>query len=591
MGVFRLFRYFLNKYPRFYRTVKKNDNQHYCDSFLLDLNAVFHPVCREIYSNDVNGKSRFLEDEKKLSVSSLEKVAFKAICNKIVEYTKIANPNKVLYLAIDGVPGLSKQAQQRKRRFVSAVDESAAKDSFDYKNITVGTKWMERLCKYIFTFFDELRQKDNYFASLEIIYNDMFVHGEGEHKIIRWMETDIRSKSYTIYSPDADMILLSMGLDKRNIFILRENVYDDIAGEYLIVSIDRLKSFIINDIKWVSPEYPYNQERIIKDFVFFLMLIGNDFLPSIPSVNTKAIEKIQTAYVTTAVEVGYLLSEKNTINLPALTGFMKSMAELEPELLLSNLNMRVIQPDSVLVNSVTRTTDVVSINMDTYSELYYKRNFEEGVTKSNVSYEYLKGMFFVIQYYLSSIPTFDWVYPYHYAPLFRDIYNYLVENPKLNITFFYRPPLTLVETLASVLHPKSFYLLPEKVNELLTNRATIDDDFSPDFTVDLEGKQNEYEGVPNIPMVSYDKIKMLLQSLKIPNKAGQIQYMKPVKFRKPFQQQRQPQTQTQSQYQPQYSQRKPEVQQQLQINQHQQQIKQQPQPQKEEEEEVVTIVF
>lgn len=584
MGVFRLFRYFLNKYPRFYRTAKKNDNQHYCDSFLLDLNAVFHPVCREIYSNDVNGKSRFLEDEKKVSVSSLEKVAFKAICNKIVEYTKIANPNKVLYLAIDGVPGLSKQAQQRKRRFVSAVDESASKDSFDFKNITVGTKWMERLCKYIFIFFDELRQKDNYFASLEIIYNDMFVHGEGEHKIIRWMENDTRSKSYTIYSPDADMILLSMGLEKRNIFILRENVYDDIAGEYLIVSIDRLKSFVINDIKWVSDEYPYNPERIIKDFVFFLMLIGNDFLPSIPSVNTRAIEKIQAAYVTTAVEVGYLLSEKNTINLPALTGFMKSMAELEPELLLSNLNLRVIQPDSVLLNSVTRTTDVVSINMDTYSDLYYKRNFEEGINKSTVSYEYLKGMFFVIQYYLSAIPTFDWVYPYHYAPLFRDIYNYLVENPKLNITFFYRPPLTLVETLASVLHPKSFYLLPDKVNELLTNRATLDEDFSADFTVDLEGKQNEYEGVPNIPMVSYDKIKMLLQPLKIPNKLGQIQYMKPVKFRK--QQPRQPQSQPQEETSQQRKQQPTKVQPQI-----QQQVQPQKQQLQEEEEDVVTIVF
>ena len=105
---------------------------------------------------------------------------------------------------------------------------------------------MHRLSECLHYYIHDRLRNDPGWHSVVVVLSDANVPGEGEHKIIRWMETDVKSKSYTIYSPDADMLLLSMGLEKRNIFILRENVYDDLAGEYLIVSIDRLKSFIKN---------------------------------------------------------------------------------------------------------------------------------------------------------------------------------------------------------------------------------------------------------------------------------------------------------------------------------------------------------
>ena len=221
MGVFRLFTYFLSKYPKFYRTVNRNDTSHYCDAFLADLNAIFHPIAREIYSNSQNGKVRLLENvNQNMNSKQLEEKVFGAICQKIVSLTKLANPKKVLYLAIDGVAGLSKQSQQRKRRFQNVVDvKDMQPNEFDYKNITAGTKWMERLCIYILNFFESIHSTDPFFARLKIIYSDMHVPGEGEHKIIRWMDTDNTCKSYTVYSPDADLIMLTMGLGKRNIHI------------------------------------------------------------------------------------------------------------------------------------------------------------------------------------------------------------------------------------------------------------------------------------------------------------------------------------------------------------------------------------
>lgn len=517
MGVFRLFRTFLNKYPRFFKAISKEDRTHYCDTFLIDGNATFYPVCREVYLGEVGGKKRLLS-EKLPPPSQLEPVAFRRICEHLVHLTRIANPKRILYIAIDGVAGLSKQSQQRKRRFQNITEHT--EDEFDFKNITAGTKWMERLCTYMYNYIEELRKTDVYFSRLEIIFSDVNVPGEGEHKMIRWMDLDNKSKSYTIYSPDADLILLCMGLNKKHLYVLRENQYDDIKADYLIVLIDKLKHFILEDIKWVAVEYDYNEDRMVKDYIFFLMLIGNDFLPSVPSVDTRAIDKIQHAYVTTAVNVGYLISEKNTINLPALTGFMHALAKIEPELLAAKLNTRVVQPDSVLVNNTKRLEAAIRVDMDGYRKDYYHRNFE-GVSINKVCEEYVRGMYFIIQYYLNTIPTFDWYYPYHYAPLFTDLSTYLDEHPNLKISFNYRGPLSLVESLASILHPKSFYLLPKKVEEFLTLRKEIDPDFSEVFIVDLEGKMNDYEGVPLISTVDYDKIKMLLRPFRVGNTPGQ----------------------------------------------------------------------
>jgi len=390
---------------------------------------------------------------------------------------------------------------------------------------------MERLCTYIFKFFDSIHQTDPFFTKLEIIYNDMYVPGEGEHKIIRWIDLDNKCKSYSVFSPDADLIMLTMGLGKRNIYIVRDNVYDYIQGEVIIVNVDKLKSYVLEDIKWVSIDHPYDENRIIKDYIFFLILIGNDFLPPVPSVDTKTIDKIQTTYVTTAVEVGYLLTTQNTLNIKALAGFINALAKIEPDLLVLKLNLRVVQPDTVLVNNTIRTEAAPRINMDGYITDYYARNFAD-VSIDTVCDEYLKGMFFIIQYYLNSIPTFDWVYPYHYAPLFTNLANYLnthLQNKtnKLNYSFVYRPPLKLLESLASVLHPKSFYLLPPKVAEFLTLRKDFDPDFNESFTIDYEGKQNDYEGVPHINTISYDKIKSLLKDFKLRDTVGTVQVIKP----------------------------------------------------------------
>jgi 5'-3' exonuclease len=84
------------------------------------------------YGNGEKTKSAYWTNKKKqMTPEEMEVKAFNMICNKIDEIVRITNPKKYLYLAIDGVPGLSKQTQQRQRRFKSAKNPLNNQFGFD----------------------------------------------------------------------------------------------------------------------------------------------------------------------------------------------------------------------------------------------------------------------------------------------------------------------------------------------------------------------------------------------------------------------------------------------------------------------------
>ena len=89
---------------------------------------------------------------------------------------------------------------------------------FDSNQISTGTVFLTELSKYITLHFT--KEKRPY----QVIIQDETIIGEGEHKIVRYLEKKQKKRS-CIYSPDADLIMLGIGLHKKNIFILRPNIY------------------------------------------------------------------------------------------------------------------------------------------------------------------------------------------------------------------------------------------------------------------------------------------------------------------------------------------------------------------------------
>lgn len=569
MGVLRLFRWLLNNHKDFYLPINKafrNNPKRRPEMFLVDCNAIFHPCFREIMTPKetrlLRSTTPQAEDEATLIARSIE-----LICLRIKEMINIVQPSGVVYLAVDGVAGCAKQTQQRKRRFKAAKErEELGENGFDYTKLTAGTELMTKICQEMEIYFEN--NKSPYY---QVIINGVDIVGEGEHKLIRAIQAQKKYKSFYIYSPDADLIMLSLLLNIENVTIMRECIYDDIKADYLLVSIDILrKRFIgkINDeitlagseifvdeyIKSQSQsqcqseemksEQIFDENSLVRDVILFLFMIGNDFLPNTPSIDVayEGIEKLFKIYARVVMVKGYLVKEDLQLSLVALSYMFELLSENEPGLLVWKYqHSRAKWPDTVLQNNINRDKGHPRLDFQKYRADYYQRNFiahmedekkkeEEDISPKieldeiveNVCRSYLEGFAFVIKYYVSGIPTYDWYYQYHYAPLFYDLYQYCVQGKRTEFEFKYRPALSLTESLASVLPPSSFDLLPPKVAEYMKSRAVIESEFPTTFQVDLEGKIQDYEAVLLLPMIDYDKVKRMLKQFKLKDVPGKL---------------------------------------------------------------------
>ena len=131
-------------------------------------------------------------------------------------------------MCIDGVAGIAKLAQQRQRRFKSAKENDDNKDpnKFNPNCISAGTSFLNFLSKYIDWFIRMMITTNPFWKNLEIIFSDEKIKGEGEHKIIDYIRKNgLECESFCIHGMDADLIMLSLSLDKNNIYVFRDNIF------------------------------------------------------------------------------------------------------------------------------------------------------------------------------------------------------------------------------------------------------------------------------------------------------------------------------------------------------------------------------
>ena len=253
-------------------------------------------------------------------------------------------------------------------------------------------------------------------------------------------------------------------------------------------------------------------------------MLGNDFLPNVPAIEIAhdGVGILYKYYVECRKSSGFLCNDDIQLNPTSIVELFRIMAEVEPALLVKKWKKSKSQwPDTVL-NDAVRNDSGGGIDMESYKKAYYERNFGEGIDIDRVCEEYVRGCSFVLQYYAVEIPTFDWYYPYHYAPLFCDLYEWCKKQETLDFKFKFKKALSLTEALVSVLPPSSFHLLPEPLQTQMRAQALIDEDFPDDFKIDLEGKIMDYEGVCLLPMIPYDKVKALCKKYKKKDPEGKL---------------------------------------------------------------------
>jgi 5'-3' exoribonuclease 1 len=525
MGIHRFWPFFRQHFSQNIIGIKKDktllDIDVHIDNFMIDLNGLFHNSTQKIYEyGNFKPIKRFgikVQHKEIISDDILQLRVFEDICNNIEMLFNIATPTKRLILCVDGSAPQSKQNQQRSRRFRSAVDRVDL-TSFDSCNLTPGTVFMDNLTKYIDWYIRKrITESDNgdhtlnLWKNIEIIFSSEKVPGEGEHKLLNYIRSyGSFEDTYCIHGMDADLIMLALVSHAPKFFILREDPYDN-SNDFFVINIGSTRVDLIELLRWSNLQDNsniFNEESVINDFIFICFIVGNDFLPHVPSIEIidGGLESVIDIYKTVCQSYGHITKKWNkkvVLVKKTLRIFFGSISQYEK----ANLEEKMLKRRKFLKDELLERNciynhgkKVYDLNLENYHSEYYRYNFKEGTLIENICLSYLEGLQWVLSYYTKGVSNWDWYYPYHYAPSAKD----LASNLHLFRFINYEEslPIQPFRQLMSVLPKQSFVLLPEPLSSIFENEENTLDIFFPDeIQIDFSGKRKEYEGVVLLPFI------------------------------------------------------------------------------------------
>ena len=536
MGIARFYQWLKTQFPEHISELKRGKveimSTKGVDNFMIDLNGVFHSSAQKIYEYG-NYKPQLSLLRKKIVKKSLgiktQILLFEDICKTIEKLFNVVQPKQRLILCVDGPAPQSKQNQQRSRRYrrTIEVDKSGEETSFDTSQITPGTKFMDFLSKYIDWYIKKRISEDERWQNIQVIFSNEKSPGEGEAKAIRYVRSfGDENETYCLHGLDADLIMLSLGTHVNKFYILRDDIYNP-ANEYLCLDIGAIHEKLGEKLKWDpskdDEDNKYDHKYVINDFIFMCFLVGNDFLPHLPSIEIMegGMEVLVDVYKDVCKEYGHLtkknLSGDIILNKKTLAVFIGTISLHEKSLFENKLKKKdKFFPDLMLEKHAKRilgenTSISYELNFDEYRHEYYTTNFEQKDIKT-ICHDYIEGMQWVLSYYTKGVPNWNWYFPHHYAPFASDIAQFV--ESYIQPVYKQSSPVLPFHQLLSVLPPSSANLLPSPICELFRDKKSPLKKYYPDeFKIDLSGKKNDWEGVVILPMVNYDDVKNAYESL------------------------------------------------------------------------------
>ena len=359
----------------------------------------------------------------------LDKLIITLVINSILRMLKTYCDHKAietLLLAIDGVPSKGKMIEQKQRRYMGAIVEKykdkilkeykdylleqkdyaylSVKDNIKWSRnkITPGTAFMHKLVKYLNSTQIMDKFKNNR-PNLNVIVSDMYEVGEGEKKIVNYIDQYLNGSNSTImvYSPDADVILLCMLLPIEKVFMLRYNDQSSSKKStniYDLIDIAMLKSnisYYINNHPNFSKE-EFDTNRINRDIVCISTLFGNDFVPKIETISVKwGFQSIMEAYLKALLALKdkeYYLVKKNnddfSLNFTFLKCVLKNLASNENDFIKNN-NM---YSQYINFGQIKYVFDYMEINSEnlvsTFNQFKQEYIDLQNVIRQNLDYTY-----------------------------------------------------------------------------------------------------------------------------------------------------------------------------------------------------------
>jgi len=603
-GIPKMFRWLTDQYPNINRQLHEGlSSERHVDNFYLDMNGIIHPCTH----GNAEGKIIVLD----------ETAMFKKIFLYVDRLYKLVQPTETMYLAVDGVAPRAKMNQQRSRRFRAAkMSEDTAAEvlaregvlpdgkAFDSNCITPGTDFMLKLSYALRKWVDYKMENDPFWASgANVIVSGPDVPGEGEHKVMDFIreqrekyvakengdlkddETVLWGPEWThvLYGLDADLIMLGLVTHEPNFLLLREKMSVVMAGrgrnknrkkkdmmeynqnDFELLELKSLRQLLSLQFRKFDDEgvldAAYDLDRVIDDFVFMCMLVGNDFLPHSPhlEIDNGAISLMMTAYVDLLPEWKDYLTDKEKINPERFEQFVYNLAayeeehfkrrgyeekeegwkltadiENEDEDFYGSLYEGKPTPPAAIAANVVGSSPPVSQDTGedvlndsspnpelnrSYRDFYYAQKM--GWTRENKDAtlyhrrahvrDYLEGLHWVLNYYHRGCRSWDWFFPHLYSPLSTDMVNLAefygddaesTDGGFKAWKFDQGTPFPSLAQLLSVLPPQSADLLPETLGKfMLEPFSPLIEYYPADFTSDPNGKRQPWEAVVQIPFI------------------------------------------------------------------------------------------
>jgi len=312
-------------------------------------------------------------------------------------------------------------------------------------------------------------------------------------------------------------------------------------------------------------EDKFDLDRIIDDFVFMCMLVGNDFLPRCPhlEIDSGGISLMMSNYIDMLTEWGGYLTKKEKIHPQRLEQFIYNLAAYEEEYF-KRRGYEEAEPGWKLPADAEEEEDdfygtfyggrptpkaAAGANRKgnpepepedlpmapsgnrafrrkhpdnycrSYRDFYYETKLGwKPQDRSRTLYrrraharEYMEGLHWCLNYYHRGCKSWDWFFPYFYSPLATDLVNLseFYDAPDdegfCTMEFDVGEPFPSLAQLLSVLPPQSSSLLPKPFAELMINPASpLLPYYPPDFTSDPNGKRESWEAIVQIPFIEAD---------------------------------------------------------------------------------------
>lgn len=411
-----------------------------------------------------------------------------------------------VYLAVDGVVPMAKIRQQRVRRFKSAW---LSQGGWDKNAITPGTLFMDKLT----TALQALVKKQG----SKWVLSSVNEPGEGEHKLLAYLRgSALSSHPMLIYGLDADLILLSMLLSQQTsqpVWLMRERQEFESKGsvsvtEYSFLDIEAVKEKIhVTD--WMS----------CLNYVTLMSLMGNDFLPHSLTHklsndgHSKVIQELLSMKETGA----WLVTP--TLNLSVLQGIASRWATEETERMYQMIEHKQKQGRRGLLPGMDESEGLPLVwnvekdflngrkLVDDWRARYWSF-MHERVNREQVCGEYVKGIQWIVAYYLGEPVDKEWMYPYWIPPLWSDLAR-MSSMPRMELGGTLPP--SPQEQLAMVLPLASWGLVREPYRRLplLCPQA-----WPTNFSFFSLGRRWLWECEARVPVLTAGRIRELLMENK-----------------------------------------------------------------------------